>query len=90
MKSVIDRLSIDRRETGEIVSSVVLTFEQNGYAIWFEQRGAVPRLLAWHTHRSHAHPTGAIAAAHVEFRRIAREAIDHGTEFAAHREFVQR
>ncbi len=90
MKSEIDRITIDRREIGDVVSQVVLTFESNGYAIWFEQLGARPRLLAYHSHNAHAHPTGAIAAAHVEFRRIAREAIDHGTEFAANREFVQR
>lgn len=90
MNGLIESFAIDRAEGGEVLSSVVLTAEQNGFAIWFLCRAADPRLLAWHGLTPLRNSAGVLTAATVEARRIAQEAIAHGTEMAAHRRFEQR
>lgn len=90
MNQVIESFAIDRAEGGEVLSSVLLTAEQNGFAIWYLHRHADPRLLAWHGLTPMRNAAGVFTAATVEARRIAREAIDHGTQYAAHRRFEQR
>lgn len=89
MKDLIKSLCIRRSEAGEDLAHIHVTQEANGCAVWYQARGADPKLLAWAGFSPRTDTLGVIAAAQVHAQRIARDAVDHGEQFAARRPFVQ-
>lgn len=90
MNSVALSIPVSVSEAGAVLARVTLTQEANGLAVWWEPMHADPRLLAWHGFSPRRSAVIVLAEATNEARRVAREAIDHGVEYAANRRFAQQ
>lgn len=90
MNQVIRSFVIRRAETGDELAHVHVTQEANGCAVWYQDRSHDPRLLTWHNFSPRLDTVGVIAAAQIQGRRIAHDAINHGEQFAALLRFEQQ